>query len=255
MFALGSVGTAQLGPPPLQLPATYDIEDLGVVNGNSFATGINDAGEVSDMPSTAAAATSIPVHAARSRAVSTDHQLRPGCESVWPAGWRSRGRADRRRRLPGISADQQHRATGPDCCRDTRTARDSRSTIGTTSRSDVQHTRHETTRLPEHAERHGRSLARSIRAAPEVRAYARAASTIMPRSSAIRRPTATFHDPIRTRKSATPSTGIGRRHGRPRPQRHGPRLEGHGLLRADEGERDQPSPSNRGLCRVNRPRT
>jgi probable HAF family extracellular repeat protein len=47
VFALGSVGTAQLGPRPLQLPATYDIEDLGVVNGNSFATGINDAGEVS----------------------------------------------------------------------------------------------------------------------------------------------------------------------------------------------------------------
>src|SRR5262245_61437090 len=47
VFALGGVGTAQLGPQPIQLPATYDIEELGTVNGNAFATGINDAGQVS----------------------------------------------------------------------------------------------------------------------------------------------------------------------------------------------------------------
>jgi len=47
VFALGSVGTAQFSLPPRQLAAAYDIEDLGTIDGNSFATGINDAGQVS----------------------------------------------------------------------------------------------------------------------------------------------------------------------------------------------------------------
>src|SRR5215510_8593142 len=45
VLALGGAGAAQKAPQQF-FPATYDIEDLGTINGRALATGINNSGQV-----------------------------------------------------------------------------------------------------------------------------------------------------------------------------------------------------------------